>query len=206
MDLGPMDATQCSCIHSSALARLAWSHAGKDLDRDNGDEGGTACWTERTGMLTAPYSTLQPPGLTVGQTAYHTDRKTGPEGFGTCQNDTACQCRNKICTHEIGTVLVLPAKVLPAQGQGLDPASWSLSFSKSFEEHTQGQAGRSPPCRDHSLYRGLLREFGGASFPLAGESGIPEAEQHSAEMFYGSFLRKNQRLVTARGVWLLGSL
>ena len=48
--------------------------------------------------------------------------------------------------------------------------------------------------------------LGSGLSPLAGESGTPEAEQYSAEKFHGGFLWKNQRLVTAREVWLLGDL
>lgn len=34
----------------------------------------------------------------------------------------------------------------------------------------------------------------------------PEAVQHSVEMSHGSFLWKNERLLTAREVWFLGGL
>lgn len=57
--LRPMKAAVYIAARTLSLTvRSAWSYAGKDLDRDNGGEEGPVCWTDGTGMLTAPYSTL----------------------------------------------------------------------------------------------------------------------------------------------------
>lgn len=151
---------QCSAAASTLplTVRSAWSHAGKDLDRDNGDEGGPARRADGTGMLTAPYSTLQLPGLTMGINCLPIAQieKLVQRGLAHAKMTQHVSAETKFANVKL--ILVLAAKLLPAQGQGLDPASWSLSFSKSLEE--QGQVGRCPRCKDYSLYRGLLHEFG----------------------------------------------
>lgn len=45
-------------LHLPPVVRLARSRADKDLDRDNGDEGGSASWTDSTGMLSTTYCSL----------------------------------------------------------------------------------------------------------------------------------------------------
>lgn len=137
--------------------RTAWSHAGKDLDRDNEDEGGPARRADGTGMLTAPYSTLQLLGLTMGINCLPIAQigKLVQRGLAHAKMTQHVSAETKFA--HVKLVLVLAAKLLPAQDQGLDPASWSLS-SKSLEE--QEQVGRWPRCKDYSLYRGLLHEFG----------------------------------------------
>lgn len=58
---------QCTCIYSSTrsevgpvtcVVRLARSRADKDLDPDDGDEGGSVSWTDNTGMLSTTYCSL----------------------------------------------------------------------------------------------------------------------------------------------------
>lgn len=151
---GPQ-APGCHSAPASTLppvARLARSRADKDLDPDDGDEGGSVSWTDNTGMLSTTYCSLL---VSLWDQLSITDRKTGPQGFGTCQSDTACQCR---FAHMklVWSSFWPPSCFLPEVRVYLNPASWSLFCSRSLEEYTQRQVERCPRYRDHGLDGGLL--------------------------------------------------
>lgn len=133
-----------------------------------GDEGRPVCRADGTGMLTAPYSILQLPGLTMGINCLPIAQigKLVQRGLAHAKMTQHVSVERKFA--HVKLVPVLVAKLLPAQGQGLDPACGLCPSQRALRN--KGRWGSAHAARTTASIEDCSMSLG-CAFPLSGGVG-----------------------------------